>query len=316
MDRAAGGPKIGARNSISMAFLTIFTAPKPFTNPHINIIQRNAVRAWSILPDVEVILIGDEAGIPEAAEELGVRNIPQVKRDENGIPLVNSVMEIGHANSDSPLLCYANADMILMADLVRAGRLVSEQVIDFLLVGQRWNLDLTQPWDFNGDWESRLRLEVVQRGSFYSPWGIDYFLFPRRLYTNVPDFTIGRPAWDNWMIYHARSTFGLAIDCSRDILVIHQNHDYSHLPGNRPPYGSEVAKSNTAKAGGRKHSYNILDTNRELVAGHIRRPQFRWVRFLRRLERMSISEQQKGWRWEISLRLQRMQRSLAIRPRK
>ena len=62
-------------------------------------------------------------------------------------------MEIGHAYSDSPLLCYANADMILMSDLLQAARQVSEQAKDFLLVGQRWNLDLTEPFDFSGDWE-------------------------------------------------------------------------------------------------------------------------------------------------------------------
>ena len=187
---------------------------------------------------------------------------------------------------------------------------------DFLLVGQRWNLDLTEPFDFSGDWESRLRLDVAQRGEFYSPWGIDYFIFPRHLYTDVPDFTIGRPAWDNWMVYHARTSFGMAIDASRDVVVVHQNHDYSHLPGNRPPYGSEVAKSNLAKAGGRKHVYNILDTNRELVRGRIRRPQVRLVRLLRRLERMLINDEGKGWGWELSLRLQQMQRPLAIKPRR
>ncbi len=65
-----------------MAFLTIFTAPKPFTNPHINLIQRNAIQSWMQLEDVEVILIGDEPGIPEAAREFGVRNVPDVARDE------------------------------------------------------------------------------------------------------------------------------------------------------------------------------------------------------------------------------------------
>ena len=35
-----------------MSFLTIFTAPKPFTDPHINLIQRNALRSWLALgPD-------------------------------------------------------------------------------------------------------------------------------------------------------------------------------------------------------------------------------------------------------------------------
>jgi hypothetical protein len=299
-----------------MAFLTIFTAPKPFTNPHINIIQHNALAAWTRLADVDVLLIGDEPGIPEAAREFGIMNVMQVERDDKGIPLVSAVMKIGHSQTNSPLLCYANADMIVMSDLVRAVRTVSEQAKDFLLVGQRWNLDLPGPFEFSGDWESRLRLDVAQRGEFYSPWGIDYFVFPRHLYTEVPDFTIGRPAWDNWMVYHARTRFGMAIDASRDVLVVHQNHDYSHLPGNKPPYGSDVAKSNLAKAGGRKRVYNILDTNRELVRGRIRLPQLRFVRILRRLERMLINNEGKGWGWELSLRLQQLQRPLAVKPRR
>ena len=299
-----------------MAFLTVFSAPKPFTNPHINIIQRNAIQSWMHLKDVEVILIGDEAGIRETAGELGVRNVPEVARDEKGIPQVDAVMRIGHKNSDSPMLCYANADMILLPDLLEATRQVSRQAKDFLLVGQRWDLDQTVPLDFSGDWESRLRRDLAARGKFYSPWGIDYFVFPNHLYTEVPNFTIGRPAWDNWMVYHARTTFGMAIDASRDVLVVHQNHDYSHLPGNKPPYGSEVAKLNTAKAGGRKKAYNILDTNYELKKGHIRRPQLRLVRLLRRMERMVINDEQKGWGWEISLRLQQLQRPLAIKPRR
>jgi hypothetical protein len=299
-----------------MSFITIFSAPKPFTNPHINVIQRNAVKSWKLLEDVDVILIGDEPGIPEAARELGVKNVPQVDRDEKGIPLVSSVMEIGHKYTNSPLLCYANADMILMSDLFRATRQVSEQKQDFLLVGQRWDLDLPEPMDFSGDWESRLRLDVARRGTFYSPWGIDYFVFPRHLYTDVPNFTIGRPAWDNWMVYHARTSFGMAIDATRDVLVIHQTHDYSHLPGNKPPYGSDVAKSNLAKAGGRRCTFNILDTNRELFRGRVRLPQLRLVKMLRRLERFFINDKSSGWSWEIAMRLSRLERPLGLIPRR
>lgn len=299
-----------------MAFLTIFTAPKPFTNPHINIIQRNAIQAWKLLADVDVLLIGDEPGIPEAAKEFGIRNVPVVERDEKGIPLVNAVMETGHQQSDSPMLCYANADMILMSDVVEAARQVAAQVKDFLLVSQRWNLNLSEPVDFSVDWESRLREEVATRGEFYSPWGIDFFIFPRHLFTEVPDFTIGRPAWDNWMVYNACTTFGVAIDASRQVMAVHQNHDYSHLPGNKASYGSDVARSNLAKAGGRTCVYNILDTNRELVNGRVRKPEVRVVRVLRRLERMLLNAEGKGWGWELSLRLQQMQRPLSVKPRR
>lgn len=298
-----------------MAFLTIFTAPKPFTDSHVNIIQRNAVQAWTRLPDVDVILIGDEPGIPEAANEFGVRNFPLVKRNEKGIPLVNSVMEIGHAGSDSPFLCYANADMILMTDLIRAARQVSVQVKDFLLVGQRWNLDLNEPFDFNLDWETRLRNEVVRRGRLNTPWAIDYFIFPHHLYTDVPDFTIGRIGWDNWMIHHARTTFGMAVDATADVMAVHQNHDYSHIP-EKKLMGTEVARSNIAKAGGRKCIYTTLDTNREVIRGRLRKPQFRLVRLLRRLEWALFSDKEKGWKWELGVRLRRLQRELGSRPRR
>jgi hypothetical protein len=298
-----------------MAFLTIFSAPKPFVDPHVTIIQRNAVQAWARLEDVEVILIGNEPGIPETAREFGVKNVPEVKRDEKGVPLVSSIMEIGHQYSTSPVLCYANGDMILMSDLVQAARRTVEHAHDFLLVGQRWNLDQKEPLDFDGDWESRLRLDVAARGQCYTPWGIDYFVFPRHLYTATPDFTIGRVAWDNWMIYHARTTFGLAIDATRDVLAVHQNHDYSHIP-EKTLRGTEQAKANLIKAGGRRRIYNTLDTNRELVGGRIRWPRPRLIRLLRGLEHVFINDKGRGWSWEISLRLQRMQRRLDTQVRR
>jgi hypothetical protein len=299
-----------------MAFLTIFTAPKPFTHPHINVIQRNAIQSWLHLDDVAVMLIGDETGIGAAAKEFGLLHVPQVGRDDKGVPTVRSVMAQGHAFSASPLLCYANADVILMSDLVKAARQVSAQVKDFLMVGQRWDLDLPAPFDFSGDWERRLRTEVGRRGEFYTPWGIDYFVFPRHLYGDVPDFTIGRPAWDNWMVYHAHRTWGLAVDATRSVTAVHQIHDYSHLPGGKPPYGSEVARQNLAKAGGRTRVYNILDTDKELIGGRIVRPRFNLVRLLRRCERYFITDNLGSRRAQIGFWLQKLQRRLYSIPRR
>lgn len=299
-----------------MAFLTIFTASKPFTNPHVNVIQRNAIQSWMHLQDVQVVLIGNEAGIAETAHEFGLKHVPDVERDDKGVPTVRSVMAQGHAFSDSPVLCYANADMILMSDLVQAARQVAAQRKDFLMVGQRWDLDLPEPIDFSGDWESRLRSEVKKRGEFYTPWGIDFFVFPRHLYTDVPNFTIGRPAWDNWMVYHASTSWGAAIDATRSVTVIHQIHDYSHLPGNKPPYGSEVAKRNLALAGGRKCVYHVLDTDLELIDGKVRRPKFLLARTFRRLERYFITEDMGGWRGQVSIRFGKLTRHFAKVPRR
>ena len=107
--------------------LTLFTAPKPFTNPHIATIQRNALRCWMNLgAEVQVIVIGEEAGLSEAAAELGVQHVPQVRRNAQGTPLVSDIFEQARRYSDSPLLAYVNADMLLLSDFVTAAHILSE----------------------------------------------------------------------------------------------------------------------------------------------------------------------------------------------
>ncbi len=57
----------------SESMLTFFTTAKPFVG-HIDIIQRNAIRSWQKLhPDVEIILMGDDAGAAEVCAEMGLR---------------------------------------------------------------------------------------------------------------------------------------------------------------------------------------------------------------------------------------------------
>src|SRR5688500_7915392 len=135
-----------------MPFITFFSAPKPFTNPHIAMIQRNAIRSWTLLPDVEVILLGEEAGLTEASRELEVKHIPQVKCNTNGTPLISSMFELARKNSSSELLCIINADMILMPDFVEAARRSHILRDKFVLLSQRWDLDITQPLEFTGGW--------------------------------------------------------------------------------------------------------------------------------------------------------------------
>src|SRR5215510_5946777 len=105
-----------------MPRITLFSAPKPFTDPHIAMIQHNAIKSWTLLPDVEVILLGEETGLVEAAKELNVKHIPNVKRNESGTPLISSMFQLARENSNSNLLCIINADMILMTDFVEAAK--------------------------------------------------------------------------------------------------------------------------------------------------------------------------------------------------
>ena len=83
-----------------MTLLTIFSAPKPFTDPHIAIIQRNAIGSWMRLPETEVFLVGEESGMAETAREFGVRHLPNVARNPEGTPLVSSIFSLATAGVD------------------------------------------------------------------------------------------------------------------------------------------------------------------------------------------------------------------------
>ncbi|MDP3449830.1 MAG: hypothetical protein Q8R87_04570, partial [Anaerolineaceae bacterium] len=102
-----------------MTQLTLFTAPKTFTNPHIAMIQRNAIRSWLQLgSEVEVLLLGDEEGMAQEAEKLGVRQIKEIKRNASGTPLISSLFDAARQQNNSPLLAYVNADILLFPDFL------------------------------------------------------------------------------------------------------------------------------------------------------------------------------------------------------
>jgi hypothetical protein len=271
---------------MTVSRITLFSAPKPFTNPHIAMIQRNAIQSWTLLPDVQVILLGNEAGLAEAAHELGVKHIPEVELNANGTPLISSMFQLARENSHGDLLCIINADMILLPDFVEAARRSGLQRDKFVLLSQRWDLDVTQPIEFTEGWQNRLSSTVHRHGSLHRPAGSDFFLFPPSCYIDIPDFTIGRAGWDNWMIYKARREKWTVIDCTPSVMIVHQNHDYSHLPGGKPHYEHPDTNENIRLAGGEANiRYTILDATHQLSpGGKLVRPKPSYLRFMRGVE--------------------------------
>jgi hypothetical protein len=268
-----------------MAEITIFTAPKPFTNPHIALIQRNAIRSWLNLgPQVEVIVIGEEEGLAEAAAEVGVCHLRQVARSGSGTPLVSAMFELARQNSASPLLACVNADILLMPDFVEAALAAARQASKFLIVGQRWDLDVREPLSFAPGWPERLRQQAQTQGKLHRASGSDYFIFPRACFQDMPSFTIGRAGWDNWMIYAGRRSGWPVIDGTPSIMIIHQNHDYSHLPGGQPHYRHPETFENIRLAGGKRVIFELQDVNRRLVGEHLQSLPFSWSKLKREAE--------------------------------
>jgi hypothetical protein len=139
--------------------------------------------------------------------------------------------------------------------------------------------------EFTEGWQDHLSSMVHAQGSLHRPAGSDFFLFPRSAYADVPAFTIGRAGWDNWMIYKARKEKWPVIDCTPSVMIVHQNHDYSHLPGGKPHYEHPDTNENIRLAGGQANiRYTILDSTHQLVNGKLTRPKMTSLRFSRKFE--------------------------------
>lgn len=235
--------------------LSIFSIPKAFDG-HDGVIQRNAIESWKrIQPTCEIILCADDSGVAEAAVEFGVKHLPNIARTEYGTPLLDSAFDQVKQIAVNDLLCFVNADIILLNEILEAVKRV--QFREFLMLGQRWDLDITQPLEFDRpDWEMELRRYVADNGVLHPPTGIDYFVFPRDgELSNLPPLAVGRRGWDHWFIYQARKLHYRVVDATKVVTVIHQNHDYSHVP-NRT---------------GNKSSGPESDRNMDLIGQHAKR---------------------------------------------
>jgi hypothetical protein len=156
---------------------------------------------------------------------------------------------------------------------------VSNLFGDFLMVGECWNLDILDLLDFKSpEWEKEMKTLIRQKAELRGPSAIDYFVFRRGFYERIPAFGLGRPAFDNWLIWKARSLKAAVVDGTRFVTAVHQNHDFSHVvspkskvreaDGGERNYGQE-AKQTIEAAGGRWHMYGEEARRNIEIAGGI-----------------------------------------------
>jgi hypothetical protein len=295
--------------------LTFFTTAKPF-RAHIGIIQRNAIQSWKALyPEIEIILFGADEGAAEVAQKLGLRHEPHVECNELGTKRLDYLFARARAIARHEILCYINCDIILMQDFCRAIERVRATHREFLMVGRRWDTDITEPLAFQSQerhlcsiprvqrdespdwrgqdlfasdsqtpqWQTDLRNLALRHGRKRTAEWIDYFAFSRGLYgPEMPPFVL-RVFWDNWLVWKALDSGKPVVDASRAVLAVHQNHDYSHHPqGQLGVWNGEEARRNAQLAGGWRHLRTIADATEVLTPRKLKPNALRhWATALR-----------------------------------
>ena len=283
------------KNNMSLS-VTIFTIPKAFQG-HIKTIQRNAIQSWKRLkPECEIILFGDDEGTAETAKELNLKHIPEIAKNEFGTPLINDIFEKAQKTAENKIVAYVNADIILMEDFMEAVQQIEFE--KFLIVGRRWDLDVKDEINFNkDDWQKGLQERIKNEGKLHGPAGIDYFVFPKGVFGEIPCFAIGRTTWDNWLLYRAWTLRVPLINTTEAVVIVHQKHQYAHSKhihfkkSGRVSKGKEAQK-NLKLAKGDAHMLTIRDAEWRLTPTGLRRPKINFYRILsfsfRYFERLPI----------------------------
>lgn len=171
------------------------------------------------------------------------------------------------------------------------------------MVGQRWDLDVDEPLDFRSDdWEASLRARVAADGKLHERWGIDYFVFQRDLWGEIPPFAIGRPSYDNWLIWRARSLGVPVIDATQAVIAVHQNHGYSRQlqrPDGAWDWQDVETGRNLDLAGGHQYAFNIQDATWSLTRRGLR-PTLTRAHLQRRLDLLPVLYPRPGLRvWAL-----------------
>jgi len=256
-----------------MTPFTLFTCPKAFAHDFHDI-QYTALQSWVAL-GVEVILIGNDPGVAQAAETLKVQHVPPVERNGWGTPLVSDIFAKGqlhaayHESQPDRVVVYVNADIILLPCFSRAVQFVTQQVPGpFFAVGQRWDAEVVHV-DANEPDKPGFEARIRPFASLHQAAGIDYFAFRRGTLGDIPEFALGRFQWDNFLVWNAARLNMPIVDLTAVAFVVHQNHSYLHAPlgDKEATYRGLESQLNTdrARAAGCSRWYTVDDATHRVV---------------------------------------------------
>lgn len=246
--------------------ITIFTNPRPFKGPF-NILQRNAIKSWMQFPCQIILFEDEEKTTCKVAQELGLECVSNVKTNEFGTPLLSDVFTKVKSLAKHDIMAQVNTDIILGRDFLDAVLKAKEIMQDnpFFMTGQRYN--------FNVQGEVQVSKELFEKakkeGQLHRMSGMDYWVFPKSFPLKPPDFAVGRPAMDSWLIFESRRRKIPVIDATLVVDIIHQNHNY---PAKKNPYFETEKKRNLELAGGLTCVATLRDANWMMTKNGLQRP--------------------------------------------
>jgi hypothetical protein len=267
--------------------ITFLSSPKPFlgldaTN------QCRAIKSWQqAVSGAEVFLYGHVQADPATTAAINCRWVTDIETTSCGLPYFNSIVTHAAKHARYDLQIFLNCDILLTSSLERVLQNL-HSLSRFLLIGQRLDLaeaavlHLSQP--VLGQLTALAERKLIQ---VHPASGMDYFIFHRGMWDELPPLIIGRGAYDNALVAYCLRRRIPVIDGTRVIVALHQFHRYRHVQGGKQAvFGGDEEHQNRRMHDIVHAAPNIGDADFYLLDWEFRRNEkenhlHRWECYLR-----------------------------------
>ena len=194
---------------------------------YLHIHYNNTLRMLGRLrPRISPIVFTDDVIAIELALSANNSVLPITKTNVFGMPVLNQMFIKSMQYSDSFFYGYTNADMLypkydLIRNLAILQGLIEREELDenVLIIGRRTNVVETTVVQTDQDINN-----LVEKGRLYGPDAQDFFFVTKNSFDwhVIPDFVVGRTAYDNWLVDFAYHRDYSIIDLTQTLVAIHQ----------------------------------------------------------------------------------------------
>ena len=239
------------------AIITLFTTLKESYNK--SYIHKNVFRNWGLLsPEVMPVLFTDLAvssNILDSAHQRKWHIFPVPKRSRSGLPILRYMFLEAQELYDTQFYGYVNSDLLFdrgFTDTLHSLIRLKKKLTNILIVGRRKN------WHIN--WQQNVTEleeigEYAKSANLFRDYAMDYFIsthngFP---WSFVPDFVVGRPAYDTWLMATAIKLRIPVVDATLTITALHQ----TDAKGVREGFSNNLETSINEQFIGNEFPYNL-----------------------------------------------------------
>jgi hypothetical protein len=221
-----------------ITFITAFKKfnghPESVFKPY-GIIQRSAVWSWRN-QGIKIIAPDNELGLMKGVSPYeivwlkGVKTASDIGFD-NFSPVFRDLMLDSIKFIDTPLIAYINSDCIIVDNFYdNLVNICKKRGTDFFSTGTRYSINLKIEINSEESYKKVLNSKRVIGDISTSS---DIFISTKenfiKMANDMPEFIIGRYAWDNWIHLYAIDNFKNLYNCTNSLTILHCNHDYKHI---------------------------------------------------------------------------------------